>query len=67
MAVNEAERRTGLDAALDEARAAIEDAGVQGLCREGREEIALAVLRRYGVADAELLAARLASETENPT
>ncbi len=51
-------------AALADAREAVADAGVQGLCREGREAIAVDVLQRHGLVDAERLAAGLVSEAE---
>jgi len=51
-------------AALAHAREAVADAGLRGLCREGREAIAVDVLQRHGLADAAHLAAGVVSEAE---
>lgn len=65
MAVDGTGPGAGLATALDAARAAVEEAGLQGLCREGREAIAVDVLRTHGVADAERRAVRLVTELES--
>lgn len=59
-AAGDAERR----AAIAEARAAVRDAALRGLCREGREAVAADVLRGRGLADVARTAERLAAESD---
>lgn len=61
--MNEAAGDAARRAAVAEARAAVLDAALRGLCREGREAVAADVLRSHGVADAARTAARLAAES----
>ena len=62
--MNRSDGDAALRAAVAEARAAVRDAALRGLCREGREEVAADVLRSHGVADAAGTAARLAAESD---